>query len=102
MTKRRRFTPEQKISIMREHLLDKTPVSDLCDKYGLNPNVFYRWQKELFENAPIIFQHKNSKPVERRLEDKIAALQRKLAHKDAVIAEIMQDHIQLKKELGEL
>ena len=99
---RRHFTPEQKASIIREHLLDKVPVSDLCDKHGLQPTVFYRWQKEMFEGAPIIFQHKNTKPPERKLQRKIDALEDKLAHKDHVIAQIMQDHIQLKKELGEL
>lgn len=99
---RRQFTPEQKASIIREHLLDKVPVSDLCDKHGLQPTVFYRWQKELFEGAPIIFRHKNSKSPGKKLERKLDMLEEKLAHKDSVIAEIMADHIQLKKELGEL
>ena len=99
---RRHFTPEQKASIIREHLLDKVPVSDLCDKHGLQPTVFYRWQKELFENGPVIFRHKNSKSPHKKLEHKVNTLEEKLAHKDSVIAEIMADHIQLKKELGEL
>jgi len=99
---RRHFTPEQKASIIREHLLDKVPVSELCDTHGLQPTVFYRWQKDLFENAPIIFRHKNSKSPEKKLERKLNTLEEKLVHKDSVIAEIMADHIQLKKELGEL
>lgn len=46
MTKpRHRFSPEEKVRILRRHLLDKVPVSDLCDELGLNPNVFYSWQK---------------------------------------------------------
>lgn len=103
MRKRRRnFTPEQKASILREHLLDKVPVSDLCDKHGLQPTVFYRWQKAVFENAPSLFVHKNTGPKKRTLERKIATLEEKIAHKDEVIAEIMSDHIALKKELGEL
>ena len=52
MRQRKSFTPEKKVSILREYLLDNVPVSDLCDKYGLNPNVFYRWQKEMFEKSP--------------------------------------------------
>ena len=99
---RRRFTPEQKASILREHLLDHVPVSDICDKHDLQPTVFYRWQKELFENAPALFEHKNKGPKKHTPERKIEALNAKLAHKDAVIAEIMADHIALKKELGEL
>ena len=99
---RRHFTAEEKAAIVREHLLEKVPISDLCDKHGLQPTVFYRWQKELFENASAVFQHKNSIAPERKLERRIDALEQKLAHKDAVIAEIMEDHIKLKKELGEL
>ena len=46
MTKpRRRFSPEEKVRILRRHLLDKVPVSDLCDELGLSPNVFYSWQR---------------------------------------------------------
>jgi len=99
---RRHFSAEQKAAIVREHFLDKVPVSDLCEKHGLQPTVFYRWQKEMFESAPALFEHKNKRPPRYGLERKIAALQERLAHKDAVIAEIMADHIALKKELGEL
>src|SRR5579864_9057400 len=48
---RKHFTPEEKIAILRRHLVDKVPVSELCEELGLRPTVFYRWQKELFENG---------------------------------------------------
>jgi transposase-like protein len=99
---RRSFTPQQKVAILREHLLEKVPVSEVCDKHGLVPTVFYRWQKELFEVAPELLAHKNRKPVSDALARQNEALKAKLAHKDEVIAEIMADHIALKKELGEL
>lgn len=44
---RRHFTPEQKSEMLREHL-EKVPVSDLCEKYKLQPSVFYGWQRALF------------------------------------------------------
>src|SRR4029077_7835279 len=53
---RKHFTPEEKVAILRRHLLDKVPVSELCEELGLRPTVFYRWQKELFENAAAAFQ----------------------------------------------
>ena len=37
------------------HLLEKEPISKLCDELGLQPTVFYRWQKELFENGAAAF-----------------------------------------------
>ena len=48
---RKHFTPEEKVAILRRHLVDKVPVSELCEELGLRPTVFYRWQKELFENG---------------------------------------------------
>src|ERR1022692_518065 len=48
---RKHYTPEEKVAILRRHLLEQVPISELCDKNGLQPTVFYRWQKELFENG---------------------------------------------------
>jgi transposase-like protein len=45
--------PEEKVAILRRHLLEKDPISKLCDEVGLQPTVFYRWQKEFFENGPL-------------------------------------------------
>jgi len=100
--KRRAFTAEDKVAILRRHLLDGVAVSDLCDEYGLNPTVFYRWQKAFFENGAAAFEsRKGGDARERRLEQVIEALSAKLAHKDEVIGEIMADHVRLKKSLGE-
>jgi len=48
---RRHCTPQQKVAILREHLVEHVPVSDLCDKHKLHPTLFYQWQKAFFENA---------------------------------------------------
>jgi transposase-like protein len=53
---RKHFTPEEKVAILRRHLVDKVPVSELCEELSLRPTVFYRWQKELFENGAAAFQ----------------------------------------------
>lgn len=102
MTKKRRiFTAEEKVAILRRHLLDGMAVSDLCDERGLNPNVFYRWQKELFENGAAAFAHRRDAKSESR-EKQISALKAKLAKKDEVIGEIMAEQLSLKKSLGEI
>ena len=100
MAKRRHFSPQQKLDILRRHLLEGVAVSDLCDEHDLNPNLFYRWQKQLFEHGAAAFE-REGKAQERGIEKKLAALQQKLAKKDEVIAEIMESHVQLKKSLGE-
>ena len=51
---RRRFKPEEKLAIVRRHLLEEVPVSDLCDEYGIQPTVFYRWQKQLFDSYTLV------------------------------------------------
>ena len=100
--KRKDYTPEEKVAILRRHLVEKVPVSDLCDELGLNPNVFYSWQKQFFENGAAALQRKGkrsgSTPEARRIEK----LEAKLAQKNEVLAELMEEHVQLKKELGEL
>ena len=53
---RKHYTAEEKVAILRRHLLEKEPISKLCDEVGLQPTVFYRWQKEFFENGAAAFQ----------------------------------------------
>ena len=55
---RKQYAPEEKVAILRRHLLEKEPISKLCDEVGLQPTVFYRWQKEFFENGAAAFQQK--------------------------------------------
>src|ERR1700693_4470475 len=47
---RRHHTAEEKVAILRRHLLDKVPVSDLCEELSLKPTVFYRWP--ISDNGP--------------------------------------------------
>jgi transposase len=56
---RRNYTAEEKVAILREHLLEKDPISDLCEKHGIHPTMFYRWQKDFFENGALAFQQKD-------------------------------------------
>ena len=81
--KRRRFTGEEKAAILRRHLVEKVPVSNLCDEYGLNPTVFYRWQQTLFEHASAAFERRSDARTE-RLKQEHEALTARLARKDGV------------------
>lgn len=76
---RKHYTPEENVAILRRHLLEKEPTSKLCDELGMQPTVFYRWQKELFENG---------------------AAEKKSQSKDDVLAELMAEHVALRKTLG--
>ena len=69
---RTHYSAEQKVSILREHLIDGRPVSEICDEYGLHPTVFYRWQRELFEGGHMVFERRRSDPVVRKGKQEIA------------------------------
>src|ERR1700735_1850911 len=102
METRRHFTPQQKVAILREHLIEHTPVSDVCDKHQIKPTLFYQWQKAFFENGAAAFEGRRPRSQESKEQEKIGRLENKLKEKDEVIAEIMAEHILLKKELGEI
>ena len=99
---RRHFEGTEKVAILKRHLLDKVPISDLCDELDLYPHQVYAWLKEFFENGHAAFaSDRHAKAVENAKDDKIERLEAKLARKDAVMAELLEEHTLLKKELGE-
>lgn len=103
--KRRSYSAEEKAAILRRHLKDKVPVSDLCDEYKLQPSVFYGWQHLLMDNLAAAVEHVGGRKrsgEEAKLRSRLAELEAKLARKDHVIAEISEEYVTLKKELGEL
>ena len=101
---RKVYSPSQKVAILRRHLIDKVPVSDLCDEFQLNPNLFYLWQKTFFEQGAAAFERsaKKGKSTTDAKDRQIAALQLKLANKNEVISELLEENVRSKKELGEL
>lgn len=98
--KRHNYTPEEKVTILKRHLVEGVAVSALCEEYHLQPTVFYKWQQQFFENASAAFTaDKNSN---RRETKRIQQLEEKLQKKNEVLSELMEEHVKLKKELGEL
>ena len=97
---RRHFTGQQKVAIVRAHLIDGVSISDLCDQHQIQPTQFHQWQKQLFENGGAAFEHKGKgkSPQEKKIEQ----LQAKLIDKNEVIAELMEENVKAKKEFGEL
>ena len=89
----------REVSILRRHLLEGVLVSKLCDELSLQPTVFYRWQKEFFENGAVALgrQTRFDKAPE---QQRIASLERKLQRRNEVIAELMDEHLALKTDLA--
>jgi transposase-like protein len=100
---RRHFSAEQKAQIVRRHMADKVAVSDLADEFGVQPTQIHTWVKQVLDQADRAFDRP---AAHRRADDanvrRISQLEEKLAKKNEVVAELMEAHVQLKKELGEL
>ena len=102
---RRQFTAEQKVAMLQRHLVDKEPVSKICDENELQPSVFYQWLRQALGNLGAALGPPVSAEPSKR-EKELAArnreLEAKLAKKDNVIAEVTAELVKTKKELGEL
>jgi transposase-like protein len=100
---RRHFTAVQKLAILREHLIEKRPISDVCQKHQIQPTLFYLWQKKLFENGALALEANAAGPGRPNAEArKIEALEARIQQKNEVLAELMGEHVELKKSLGQI
>ena len=100
--KRRHFSGEEKVKILRLHLLEGQAVSDVCEAHRITPGMFYQWQKAFFENGARAFEGGGSGRAENGMEKRVEALEDRLRRKHEVLSELMEEHIRLKKELGEI
>ena len=82
-------------------LIEKQAISKICEDASLSPTQFYAWQEQLFTNGGLAMV---SKRVPERTKDleRIEKLEGRLRKKDEVIAELLTEHIALKKEFGDL
>ena len=100
---RRHYSPQQKVAILREHLIEQVPISELCEKHHIHPTLFYQWQKTFFENGASAFERERPRSQSLGKEqNKINRLETKLKDRNEALAELMEEHVRLKKELGEI
>lgn len=101
---RRYFSAEQKAAVVRRHLSGKEAVSDLADELGVQPGQIHLWVKQVLDQAEKAFERGGGRParVEQAKDRRIEQLQLKLANKNEVIAELMEENVRAKKSIGEL
>ena len=82
--------------------MEKGAVSDICEEFNLQPSVFHRWLREFFENGTAAFEQasKGSKKHETKQQRRIEKLEERIQKKNEVLAELMEEHVILKKVLG--
>ena len=96
---RRKYSSEEKVKLLKRHLLEGEKVSSLCKEADIHPNLFSKWKKSFFEKSLNIFDTTPNKTTQK--DKKIEKLEAKLTIKNDVLAELMEEHIMLKKSLGE-
>ena len=102
---RRRFTAKEKVAALKRHLVDGISISDVCDELGIQPSHFYTWQKKFFEHGEAAFANGERKLTRRARDEaaaRIGALEAKVRRKDEVLGELMEEHVALKKSLGDI
>jgi transposase len=97
---RRHWSADEKIKLLRRHLIENVPISKICEEARLAPSLFHRWQEQLFQNAALALEGKRRE--RNQDQQRIEKLENKIRQKDEVLAELMAEHISLKKEFGEL
>ena len=97
---RRHWSADEKIKLLRRHLIENIAISKICEESNLAPSLFHRWQEQLFQNAALALEGK--RPERNQDRQRIEKLENKIRQKDEVLAELMAEHISLKKEFGEL
>lgn len=96
---RRKLTPDQKFKIVKEQMTTKTSVSDICKKYDIVPSLFYKWQEKFLSGALDGFKKSDEGPTKAELR-KIAEQDAYIAKMQSAITDIVQENIELKKNLG--
>ena len=103
---RKRRTSEEKLALLKRHLIKGEKVSDICEQEGIAPSQFYGWQQALFENGAQALDRKSkttsakeSKRVQ-ELQSELDKTKAKLSDKHEVLSELMSEHIALKKSTG--
>ena len=81
MSKRHCLTAEQKVAVIRRHLLENVTVSDLCDELGIHATQYYNWQKQLFESGASALERRTNAANKRRKKDANVEKNRRVAGK---------------------
>ena len=95
MSKRKKYTPQEKMEIVLVGLSSSNGIAEICRSYGISTVQFYQWKDQLVKSAPEIYKRKS-----RKRNDQEEKLKEQIRKKDRVIAIITEENLHLKKNLG--
>src|SRR5512142_2616467 len=91
---RRRWTAEEKLSILEEARQSGQSISEVCRRHQLAPGQFYAWERQARQGALVALR--NSKPG-RRAPDPTEPVQAHIQRLQAVVAELSTENLDLKR-----
>jgi transposase-like protein len=101
--KNKSWSLEDKLAILKENLVEGKSVADICEDKGLSPSLFYTWREALFKPSISSDEkhiHRKEASKIKVLEDRLAKSEAKIALKNEVIAELLEEHTKVKKSFG--
>ena len=97
---RRRFTAEEKISIVLEGFRRDTPIRDLCRREGIRPTTYYAWLKDFMEAGKQRLTRDTTRDATRT---EVQGLKRENARLKQLVAELsLQVHVLKKTTVPDL
>jgi transposase len=92
--KRKKWSASEKMRIVLAGLEPGVEISELCRREGIQPTQYYNWKSQLVSSAQSVFGDKRRTKAEERDQQR---QQDELRKKDAIIAEILAENLELKK-----
>ena len=93
---RKKYSAEEKIRIVLEGLRGEESIAELCRKEGLNPNVYYRWSKEVMEAGK---KRLSGDTVREATSDEVKELRAETAALKETLGEMVMENRLLKKSV---
>jgi transposase len=96
--KRRKFTVEQKVRLLEEARAPDTTVSEVVRRHQVDQTTYYRWGRQAREGAREALEgrvSRNGKGAQREID----RLEAELEKKRRVIAEVVEENLELKRGL---
>ena len=99
--KKKRWTVEEKVQVVRRYLKDHVGLADLAEETGSTPGLILQWAKQALEGLDQTFSremHQQRKVLHREIQEKDDRI-RKL---ESVVSDLSTENLLLKKSTGDL
>jgi transposase len=99
------FSPEQKLAIVKQHLLEGVPVDQLCARIGIRPDEYYSWQERVFANGAAALEEneqngngKQNSNDSANSNQLVEQLEKQLSTNNEFIERLMEECVRAKKQ----